>query len=195
VSAYIPTNVISITDGQIFLETDLFNSGVRPAINVGLSVSRVGGAAQTKATKAVAGQLKLNLAQYREMAAFAQFGSDLDKATQEQLANGERQTEILKQGQYSPLQMEEQVVSIFASTPQPGRESWIRQLELTDIQRYERELLGWMRSSKKEILETIRSTGKFEDETKQKLVAALDEFAKIFQPTVAAGGAKANEAA
>jgi F-type H+-transporting ATPase subunit alpha len=195
VSAYIPTNVISITDGQIFLETDLFNSGVRPAINVGLSVSRVGGAAQTKATKAVAGQLKLNLAQYREMAAFAQFGSDLDKATQEQLANGERQTEILKQGQYSPLQMEEQVVSIFASTPQPGRESWIRQLELTDIQRYERELLGWMRSSKKEILETIRSTGKFEDATKQQLVAALDEFAKIFQPTVAAGGAKANEAA
>ena len=101
VSAYIPTNVISITDGQIFLETDLFNSGIRPAINVGLSVSRVGGSAQTKATKSVAGQLKLNLAQYREMAAFAQFGSDLDKATQEQLANGERQTEMLKQRQYA----------------------------------------------------------------------------------------------
>ncbi|MFO0689538.1 MAG: F0F1 ATP synthase subunit alpha [Myxococcota bacterium] len=195
VSAYIPTNVISITDGQIFLETDLFNSGVRPAINVGLSVSRVGGAAQTKATKAVAGQLKLNLAQYREMAAFAQFGSDLDKATQEQLANGERQTEILKQGQYSPLQMEEQVVSIFASTPQPGRESWIRQLELSDIQRYEREMLAWMRSSKREILDTIRTTGKFEDATKQQLVAALDEFARIFQPSAASGSAKATQAA
>jgi F-type H+/Na+-transporting ATPase subunit alpha len=193
VSAYIPTNVISITDGQIFLETDLFNSGVRPAINVGLSVSRVGGAAQTKATKSVAGQLKLNLAQYREMAAFAQFGSDLDKATQEQLANGERQTEILKQGQYSPLQMEEQVVSIFASTPQSGRESWIRKLELGDIQRYEREMLAWMRSSKREILDAIRTSGKFEDATKQQLTAALDEFAKIFQPSM--GAAKANEAA
>ena len=194
VSAYIPTNVISITDGQIFLETNLFNAGVRPAINVGLSVSRVGGAAQTKATKAVAGQLKLNLAQYREMAAFAQFGSDLDKATQEQLANGARQTEILKQGQYSPLQMEEQVVSIFAATPPAGRESWIRQLELSDIQRYEREMLSWMRSSKREVLDAIRTSGKFEDETKKKLVAALDEFAKIFEPTVAMG-AKATEAA
>jgi F-type H+-transporting ATPase subunit alpha len=193
VSAYIPTNVISITDGQIFLETDLFNSGVRPAINVGLSVSRVGGAAQTKATKAVAGQLKLNLAQYREMAAFSQFGSDLDKATQEQLANGARQTEILKQGQYSPLGMEEQVVSIFASTPQPGRESWIRQLDLTDIQRYESEMLAWMRSSKRGILDSIRTSGKFEDSTKQQLTDALDEFANIFQPS--AGSAKANEAA
>jgi len=183
VSAYIPTNVISITDGQIFLETDLFNSGIRPAINVGLSVSRVGGAAQTKATKAVAGQLKLNLAQYREMAAFAQFGSDLDKATQEQLANGERQTEILKQGQYSPLAMEDQVVSIYASTPQRDRESWIRDLALSDIRRYEHELLDWMRGQKSEILETIRSTGKFEAETEQKLIAALDEFAEIFEPS------------
>jgi F-type H+-transporting ATPase subunit alpha len=185
VSAYIPTNVISITDGQIFLETDLFNSGIRPAINVGLSVSRVGGAAQTKATKSVAGQLKLNLAQYREMAAFAQFGSDLDAATQEQLANGERQTEILKQGQYSPLAMEEQVVSIYASTPQPenNRPSWIRKLELTDVLRYEREMLDWMRSNKGDILEAIRTSGKFESETEQKLVAALDEFANIFQPT------------
>ena len=187
VSAYIPTNVISITDGQIFLETDLFNSGIRPAINVGLSVSRVGGSAQTKATKSVAGQLKLNLAQYREMAAFAQFGSDLDQATQEQLANGERQTEILKQGQYSPLAMEEQVVSIYASTPQTSRDSWIRQLELTDIQRYESEVLDWMRSNKGEILSAIRDSGKFEDETEQKLIAALDEFANIFQPTQAKG--------
>jgi F-type H+-transporting ATPase subunit alpha len=121
VSAYIPTNVISITDGQIFLETDLFNSGIRPAINVGLSVSRVGGSAQEKAMKQVAGTLKLGLAQYREMAAFAQFGSDLDQATQEQLANGERQVEMLKQGQYSPMKMEEQVVSLYAATPQPRR--------------------------------------------------------------------------
>jgi F-type H+-transporting ATPase subunit alpha len=187
VSAYIPTNVISITDGQIFLETDLFNAGIRPAINVGLSVSRVGGSAQTKATKAVAGQLKLSLAQYREMAAFAQFGSDLDQATQEQLANGERQTEILKQGQYSPLAMEEQVVSIYSSTPQTNRDSWLRKLELTDIQRYESEMLDWLRSNHGEILSTIRDTEKFEDDTEQKLVAALDEFANIFQPTQAKG--------
>jgi F-type H+-transporting ATPase subunit alpha len=187
VSAYIPTNVISITDGQIFLETDLFNAGIRPAINVGLSVSRVGGAAQTKATKSVAGQLKLSLAQYREMAAFSQFGSDLDHATQEQLANGARQTEILKQGQYSPLAMEEQVVSIYSSTPQTNRDSWLRKLELTDIQRYESEMLDWLRSNHGEILSTIRDTEKFEDDTEQKLVAALDEFANIFQPTQAKG--------
>ena len=195
VSAYIPTNVISITDGQIFLETDLFNSGIRPAINVGLSVSRVGGSAQTKATKAVAGQLKLNLAQYREMAAFAQFGSDLDKATQEQLANGERQTEILKQAQYSPLAMEEQVVSIYASTPQEERDSWIRALELTDIQRYEQEMLEWMRSTHPEILAAIRDTGRFEEETEQKLIAALDEFARIFQPSTSSAVETSDEAA
>ncbi|MFP6655322.1 MAG: F0F1 ATP synthase subunit alpha, partial [Myxococcota bacterium] len=187
VSAYIPTNVISITDGQIFLETDLFNAGIRPAINVGLSVSRVGGAAQTKATKAVAGQLKLSLAQYREMAAFAQFGSDLDKATQEQLANGVRQTEILKQGQYSPLAMEEQVVSIYASTPAADRDSWIRALALTDIGRYESEMLDWMRSNKAELLSAIRDSGKFSDESEQALVVALDEFAKVFQPTQTKG--------
>src|SRR5688500_5792434 len=157
VSAYIPTNVISITDGQIFLESDLFYSGVRPAINVGISVSRVGGAAQTKATKAVAGTLKLNLAQYREMAAFAQFGSDLDKATQEQLANGARQTEMLKQPQYSPLPMEEQVVSIFSATPQEGRSSWVRPLELEDIGRYEKEMLEHLRSRHADVLATIRS--------------------------------------
>jgi len=187
VSAYIPTNVISITDGQIFLETDLFNSGIRPAINVGISVSRVGGAAQTKATKAVAGSLKLNLAQYREMAAFAQFGSDLDKATQEQLANGARQTEILKQPQYSPLAMEEQVVSIFASNPRKDRESWIRSLELDEIQRYETELLEFLRQHHADILSAIRTTGKLEEETEQKLIAALDEFAAVFQPTSRAG--------
>jgi len=194
VSAYIPTNVISITDGQIFLETDLFNSGVRPAVNVGISVSRVGGAAQTKATKKVAGKLKLNLAQYREMAAFAQFGSDLDKATQEQLANGARQTEMLKQPQYSPMPMEEQVVSIYACTPQEGRESWVRKLELSDVGRYEKEMLDSMRSRHADILQTIRSSGKLEDDVEKKLAAALDEFGKTFQPTVTAQAAAAAEA-
>jgi len=190
VSAYIPTNVISITDGQIFLETDLFNSGQRPAINVGLSVSRVGGSAQTKATKSVAGQLKLNLAQYREMAAFAQFGSDLDKATQEQLANGERQTEMLKQPQYSPLSMEQQVVAIYASTPQAKRDSWIRAYELEDIGRYEQEMLDWMSSSHPEILEAMASSGAFSDETEEKLISALDEFAKVFQPSKSGGSSE-----
>jgi F-type H+-transporting ATPase subunit alpha len=193
VSAYIPTNVISITDGQIFLETDLFNSGIRPAINVGLSVSRVGGAAQEKATKSVAGQLKLNLAQYREMAAFSQFGSDLDKATQEQLANGERQTEILKQPQYTPLSMAEQVVVIYASTPQDERDSWVRQYELGDVGRYEAELLDFIRSSKSDVLEAIEGSGKFDDDSEQKLIAALDEFANVFQAT--ATGAGGEEAA
>jgi F-type H+-transporting ATPase subunit alpha len=191
VSAYIPTNVISITDGQIFLETDLFNSGIRPAVNVGISVSRVGGAAQSKATRAVAGQLKLNLAQYREMAAFSQFGSDLDKATQEQLANGERQTEMLKQPQYSPMPMEEQVVSIYSCTPQTDRDSWVRRYELADIQRYETELLEHLRQNHGGILETIRSTGKLEEDVEQKLVAALDEFADIFQPSVGVAGSEA----
>jgi F-type H+-transporting ATPase subunit alpha len=181
VSAYIPTNVISITDGQIFLETDLFNAGVRPAINVGISVSRVGGNAQTKATKKVAGKLKLNLAQYREMAAFAQFGSDLDKATQEQLANGERQTEMLKQPQYTPMPMEEQVVSIYSCTPQEGRESWVRRLPMEDISRYEREMLAYVRAQHAGILERVRETGALDDDTEKKLVAALDAFARTFQ--------------
>jgi F-type H+-transporting ATPase subunit alpha len=183
VSAYIPTNVISITDGQIFLETDLFNSGIRPAVNVGISVSRVGGNAQTRATRKVAGKLKLNLAQYREMAAFAQFGSDLDKATQEQLANGARQTEMLKQPQYSPMPMEEQVVSIYSATPQEGRPSWVRSYALEDLQRYEREMLEFMRTRHGDVLEAIRKTGKLEDDVERKLAAALDAFAGIFQPS------------
>jgi F-type H+-transporting ATPase subunit alpha len=191
VSAYIPTNVISITDGQIFLETDLFNSGIRPAVNVGISVSRVGGAAQTRATKKVAGTLKLNLAQYREMAAFAQFGSDLDKATQEQLANGERQTEMLKQPQYAPMPMEEQVVSIFACTPQEGRDSWVRPYPLRDIGRYESEMLEFVRTRHGEVLKTIRDTGKLEDDTAKQLAAALDEFAGVF---VASGGGRSQAA-
>ncbi|MEE8580845.1 MAG: F0F1 ATP synthase subunit alpha [Myxococcota bacterium] len=187
-SAYIPTNVISITDGQIFLELDLFNAGIRPAINVGLSVSRVGGAAQTQALRRVAGPLKLNLAQYREMAAFSQFGSDLDKATQEQLANGERQTEILKQGQYSPLPMEEQVVSIYAATPQGGRDSWVRRYELSDVGRYERELLEFMRNEHREVLDLIGRTGQLDDEIAERLSLVLDEFANVFQPSAGSEG-------
>jgi F-type H+-transporting ATPase subunit alpha len=181
VSAYIPTNVISITDGQIFLETDLFNSGIRPAINVGISVSRVGGSAQTKAMKSVAGTLKLSLAQYREKAAFAQFGSDLDAATQEQLANGDRQVEILKQGQYAPMPVREQVVSIFAASPLRGRKSWIRDLPLSDVGRYEREMLAYMREHHLEILDAISSSGKLEEAVSEKLVAALGDFAKVFR--------------
>ena len=189
VSAYIPTNVISITDGQIFLETDLFNSGIRPAVNVGISVSRVGGNAQTKATKQVAGKLKLELAQYREKAAFAQFGSDLDAATQEQLANGERQTEMLKQGQYSPMPMEEQVVSIYSCTPQETRTSWVRGYELGQLQRYERELLEFIRTRHSDILESIASSGRLEEATEAKLVEALDRFADVFQVSTAPGQA------
>jgi len=191
VSAYIPTNVISITDGQIFLETDLFNSGIRPAINVGISVSRVGGSAQTKAMKTVAGTLKLSLAQYREQAAFAQFGSDLDSATQEQLANGDRQVEVLKQGQYSPMPVEEQVVSIYAATPQRSRKSWIRELDLADIGRYEQEMLAYMRSSHADLLDAIRSSGKLEDDVAEKLDAALDSFGESFRPQNSAAGAAA----
>jgi F-type H+-transporting ATPase subunit alpha len=183
VSAYIPTNVISITDGQIFLETDLFNSGVRPAINVGISVSRVGGNAQTRAIRAVAGKLKLTLAQYREMAAFAQFGSDLDKATQEQLANGERLTEMLKQPQYRPMSMEQQVLAIYAATPQENRPSWVRDLSAEDVGRYEEEMLAYMQRQCPEVVGKIRDSGKLEDETRAALDAALDAFASVFQPS------------
>jgi F-type H+-transporting ATPase subunit alpha len=186
VAAYIPTNVISITDGQIFLEGDLFNSGVRPAVNVGISVSRVGGAAQTKATKQVAGKLKLSLAQYREMAAFAQFGSDLDKSTQEQIANGDRQTEMLKQPQYSPMKMEEQVVSIFAAAPREDRDSWARAYEVEDLLRYEGELLDHVRQNHADILSAIRESQKLEPAIEEKLIAALDEFAGIFEPSATA---------
>jgi F-type H+-transporting ATPase subunit alpha len=183
VSAYIPTNVISITDGQIFLETDLFNSGIRPAVNVGISVSRVGGAAQTKAMKAVAGTLKLSLAQYREMAAFAQFGSDLDKATQEQIANGARLTEMLKQPQYRPMPVEEQVVAIYSATPGESRPSWVRDYVLDDIGRYEQEMLAFVKSEAPEIFASIQSTGKLEDDVKAKLDTALDKFRDVFQPS------------
>ncbi|NCP23305.1 MAG: F0F1 ATP synthase subunit alpha [Erythrobacter sp.] len=175
VSAYIPTNVISITDGQIFLETDLFYQGIRPAINVGLSVSRVGGAAQTKAMKKVAGSMKLDLAQYREMAAFAQFGSDLDAATQKLLNRGARLTELLKQRQFSPMPVEEQVVSIYA-----GTNGYLDPIATNRVTEYEAAMLSYMRSEHADVLETIRTTGKFEDDTRDKVKAALETFAKQF---------------
>lgn len=175
VSAYIPTNVISITDGQIFLETDLFFAGIRPAINVGLSVSRVGSAAQTKAMKKVSGSIKLELAQYREMAAFAQFGSDLDAATQKLLNRGARLTELLKQGQFQPMPFEEQTVSIFA-----GTNGYIDAVPVTDVVRYEQAMLADMRAHHADILTTIRDTKDLGDEVKGKLKAALDQFAKTF---------------
>ncbi|MEQ1640991.1 MAG: F0F1 ATP synthase subunit alpha, partial [Novosphingobium sp.] len=175
VSAYIPTNVISITDGQIFLETGLFYQGVRPAINVGLSVSRVGGAAQTKAMKKVAGSIKLELAQYREMAAFAQFGSDLDASTQKLLNRGARLTELLKQAQFSPLAFEEQTVSIFA-----GTNGYLDAFPAGDVVRYEAEMLSFMHDKHEDVLALIRDSRDFGDEAKKKTVAALDAFAKQF---------------
>ena len=175
VSAYIPTNVISITDGQIFLETDLFFSGVRPAINVGLSVSRVGSAAQTKAMKKVSGSIKLELAQYREMAAFAQFGSDLDASTQKLLNRGARLTELLKQAQFSPLPFEEQTVSIFA-----GTSGFLDKVPVADVTRYEQALLADMRANHADVLKLIRDTRDLGNEAKDKLKAALEAFAKTF---------------
>ena len=175
VSAYIPTNVISITDGQIFLETGLFYQGVRPAINVGLSVSRVGSAAQTKAMKKVSGSIKLELAQYREMAAFAQFGSDLDASTQRLLNRGARLTELLKQPQFSPLPFEEQSVSIFA-----GTNGYLDGIAVDRVTEYEAEMLNHMRSDHAGILEEIRNSGDLGDDTKPQLVEALDAFGKQF---------------
>jgi len=175
VSAYIPTNVISITDGQIFLETNLFFQGIRPAINVGLSVSRVGGAAQTKAMKKVAGSIKLELAQYREMAAFAQFGSDLDASTQKLLNRGARLTELLKQAQFSPMPFEEQTVSIFA-----GTNGYLDTVPVDKVTDYEAAMLAFMRAEHADVLTLIRDSRDFGDEAKQKTVNALDAFAKQF---------------
>jgi F-type H+-transporting ATPase subunit alpha len=175
VSAFIPTNVISITDGQIFLETNLFYKGVRPAINVGLSVSRVGSAAQTKAMKKVAGSIKLELAQFREMEAFAQFASDLDASTQRLLARGARLTEILKQGQFQPLSVGEQVASIYA-----GVRGYADTIPVGDIVRFEGQMLSSLRESGKDILETINSTGELNDDTDKKLGEFLENFVKNF---------------
>jgi F-type H+-transporting ATPase subunit alpha len=177
VSAYIPTNVISITDGQIFLETDLFYQGIRPAVNVGLSVSRVGSAAQIKAMKQVAGRIKGELAQYREMAAFAQFGSDLDASTQRLLNRGARLTELLKQPQFSPLKVEEQVVSIYA-----GVNAYLDPLPVAAVRRFEEGLLRLMREQHREILDAIRTEKEISDKTAQKLKAAVDAYAKAFAP-------------
>ena len=175
VSAYIPTNVISITDGQIFLETDLFYQGIRPAVNVGLSVSRVGSAAQIKAMKQVAGKIKGELAQYREMAAFAQFGSDLDAATQRLLNRGARLTELLKQGQFSPLKVEEQVVVIYA-----GVNGYLDKLPVGEVRRFEEELLRNIRTKHEDILEAVRTEKQLSSDTEAKLKAAVESFSKAF---------------
>jgi F-type H+-transporting ATPase subunit alpha len=176
VSAFIPTNVISITDGQIFLETDLFNSGVRPAINVGISVSRVGGSAQTKAMKSVSGRLRLDLAQYRELEAFSAFGSDLDKASKAQLERGARLVELLKQPQYSPFPMEQQVVSIWA-----GTNGHLDDVPVADIRRFEREFLDHIGRNRSAVYDAIVQTGKLGDDTVGELEAAIAEFKQGFQ--------------
>jgi F-type H+-transporting ATPase subunit alpha len=177
VSAYIPTNVISITDGQIFLETDLFYSGVRPAINVGISVSRVGGNAQIRAMKQIAGSLRLDLAQYREMAAFAQFGSDLDPATQRQLNRGSRLVEILKQGQYEPLPVEKQILIIYA-----GTNGFLDHLPVTALKKYELELYAFVESKYPELLAEIVKKRELNDELRQKMNKVLEEFNERFKP-------------
>jgi F-type H+-transporting ATPase subunit alpha len=175
VSAYIPTNVISITDGQIFLETELFNSGIRPAINVGLSVSRVGGAAQIKATKQVAGTLRLDLAQYRELQAFAQFASDLDETSRNQLERGQRMVEVLKQPPFSPLSVEKQVMIIFA-----GNEGFLDDMDSSNVVRFEAEMYPFIEASYPQIFENIRSSSKVDDDTKALMLKALEEFKASF---------------
>jgi F-type H+-transporting ATPase subunit alpha len=186
VSAYIPTNVISITDGQIYLEGDLFYSGVRPAVNVGISVSRVGGNAQIKAMKQVAGKLRLELAQYRELQAFAQFGSDLDKATQRQLQRGERMVEILKQGQFVPMPVERQVLIIFA-----GTNGFLDDLPVASLHRYEKELFGWIDAHRVQILSDIRTRQEITKDLDAAIRAALEEFAKSFAASAPAKTAAA----
>ena len=176
VSAYIPTNVISITDGQIYLESDLFYSGVRPAINVGLSVSRVGGNAQIRAMKQVAGGLRLDLAQYREMAAFAQFGSDLDAATQRQIARGSRLVEILKQGQYQPMPVEKQVLVIYA-----GTNGFVDRIEPENLLRYQNELFEFVESQHPDLLPAIVEKGQIDDDNKAAAEKALQEFGQRFE--------------
>jgi F-type H+-transporting ATPase subunit alpha len=176
VSAYIPTNVISITDGQIFLQTDLFYANVRPAVDVGLSVSRVGGAAQIKAMKKVAGPLRLSLAQYRELEAFAQFGSDLDAATQRQLARGARMVEVLKQPQYKPVPVEEQVVVLYAVT-----NGHLDDVEIIGVRKWEQDFLAWLRSSRPEVLTAIREQKQLSDEIVADLKLAIAAFKPMFK--------------
>jgi F-type H+-transporting ATPase subunit alpha len=176
VSAYIPTNVISITDGQIYLESNLFFSGVRPAVNVGLSVSRVGGSAQVKAMKQVAGKLRLDLAQYNELAAFAQFGSDLDKASQAQLARGQRIVEILKQDQYQPQSVPRQVALIFAAT-----NGFLDDLPVEALRRFEADLLNWLEKDRGDLLKTLADKKTLDNDLKAKLSAAVGEFKARFK--------------
>ncbi|MEK7377974.1 MAG: F0F1 ATP synthase subunit alpha, partial [Candidatus Binatota bacterium] len=176
VSAYIPTNVISITDGQIFLESDLFYSGVRPAINVGISVSRVGGNAQIKAMKQVAGTLRLDLAQYREMAAFAQFGSDLDQATQRQLNRGSRLVELLKQGQYEPLPVEKQILIIYA-----GTNGFVDHMPVSALKKYEQELYSFVESRHPDLLTEIVKKRELNEELRAKMKKVLEEFNASFK--------------
>ena len=176
VSAYIPTNVISITDGQIFLETELFFQGIRPAVNVGISVSRVGSAAQTKAMKKVAGSIKLELAQYREMAAFAQFGSDLDASTQQLLKRGSKLTELLKQSQYSPLKVEEQVISIYA-----GVKGYLDNINNDKIKEFETNLLKTVRTKSPEMLKSISETGKLDESKEENLKNILENLKESFK--------------
>jgi F-type H+-transporting ATPase subunit alpha len=178
ISAYIPTNVISITDGQCFLESDLFNQGVRPAINVGVSVSRVGGKAQIRAMRQVAGSLRLDLSQYRELEAFAAFGSDLDAASRSALERGARLVELLKQPQYSPFPAEDEVVSIFI-----GTKGHLDSVPVADIGRFEREFLEYLRRNQEGILAEIRDTGKLPDETAERLASVVEEFKKEFTAT------------
>ena len=175
VSAYIPTNVISITDGQIFLESNLFNSGVRPAINAGISVSRVGGAAQTKAIKQVAGKLRLDLAQFRELEAFAQFASDLDQATKNQLLRGEKLTEVLKQPQYNPLSVAEQVTILFAAN-----EGILDDIPNTEIGKFKKEWFAYLNTNMQELVSKLNEGAKLEDADKEQLKEALDKFKKTF---------------
>jgi F-type H+-transporting ATPase subunit alpha len=179
VSAYIPTNVISITDGQIFLESDLFNAGVRPAVNVGISVSRVGGSAQVKAMKAVAGTIKLDLAQYRELAAFAQFGSDLDKATLAQLNRGARLVEILKQGQYQPMPVEKQVASIWMAT-----NGYVDDVPTAQVRRFEKEFLEYLDINAPEVLRGIKETKALGDDAKAALKAQVAAFKEGFMASL-----------
>ncbi len=176
VSAYIPTNVISITDGQIYLEPALFFAGVRPAINVGLSVSRVGGAAQTKAMKQVAGKLRLELAQYRELEAFAKFGSDLDKSTQAQLNRGIRLVELLKQPQYQPMPAEKEVMSLYS-----GTRGFLDSIPIDKVSQYEQQMLAFVERKYPDILAEIKEKKIISDSLDEKIVAALNEFAGIFQ--------------
>jgi len=175
VAAYIPTNVISITDGQIFLETDLFNSGIRPAINVGLSVSRVGGAAQIKATKQVSGTLRLDLASFRELQAFAQFASDLDDYTRGQLERGQRMVEVLKQGPYAPVPIEKQVVIIFA-----GANGYLDDIAASSVNKFEAELMPFMEAKYSSVLDAIRNEKKISDDTDAQLRKAIEDFKTSF---------------